>query len=170
MELDTVSMSITLDDETYQALQRMAARSGTTPETLVSGIVSGRILEGRDPAAPPCRERRLHRRRAVSLPAVLQIETGRALQCRPARILDLSLGGMKLRMRDISPELAGGIQSAGTLEAVFNLPGSTSPLSLTCDIRRTEWSRSLFLGASIRADNPEGPILRAFLGQPGSAP
>lgn len=155
--------SYSLSGDVAEALEILAAKVDAEPEALLKSIVTqyvgqhGGLPEGSE-------ERRAFRRVEISIPAMLYVEEdGEAsVLYQPARICDVSPGGMRLVCagRKLCGRLVTDFAADLEFDVIFSFSEEMKPVRFRCRSVRMELvDEELHIGARIIASDGEGKAL-----------
>ena len=148
--------------ELAESLETMAAKVDSTPEALLTSIVSQYL--GRNVVPEGAGERRAFRRVDISIPAMIYLEEdGEAsVLYQPASIRDVSPGGMRVVCsgRKLCGRLASDYASGLEFDVIFSFSEDMKPVRFRCRSTRMEIvDEELHIGARIIGSDAEGKAM-----------
>lgn len=143
------SINLDIDSERLKQLIALAHKKQTSVQDLVETILVSYLDNEQSSAYTPETEKRRHDRKKVTIPAVMELViSDKELQCLPAKIMDMSLGGMMIQLYINDSSQAEMIKNVDRFKVMFNIPGSDSPMNVECSPKRVISTDSLGVGAS----------------------
>ncbi|UZP67592.1 PilZ domain-containing protein [Desulfovibrio mangrovi] len=124
----SITVCFELPEALYKALNALAVEKGIVPEGVYVEALQAYFREN---VARKSTERRRHQRVQVGAKAVAKVvgkEAGSLVVT--GRILDVSLGGLRLECSELESLLGEG----DMLEVVFSIPGIDMPVYFTCKV------------------------------------
>ena len=119
--------------ELHESLARFAREDRRSVSSAIEMILTGYLKE-RKVYPDVGKEKRQHPRRAISVPAVINMqEPG---QMGIGSITEISLGGVKVIIPKDSRHQIRIDEKGMRFEVVFNLPDGNMPISLSCESKR----------------------------------
>lgn len=155
--MDKVTLCFGINGALAEEFQAIAKAQNVDLESLLSRIVGQYIENYRsEPQEGSGAEKRKFGRKSVEIPAVIQIQfSDNELQCKSAKIFNISLGGLMLRLNDTNAQLAGMLMKAEKFEIVFTLPDGSSTVTFLCKPIRVISDRQVEVGAYFISNEKE---------------
>ena len=123
--------SVEIDTKKYAVLQEISRKTGKGVPELLDEIILYYLSNAVRELSQD--NRRQYQRKDVELPAVLQIPlNNNEIQFRRARVVNLSVGGVKVVFSDNSRQLYDRITNSETIELIFTLPDLNSAMTVVC--------------------------------------
>lgn len=150
----------TISGKLAERLEIMAAKAGSTPESLLKSVVSQYL--GRHFGFPEgMEERRAFKRLDISIPAMLYYEEDgdSSVLYQPASIRDVSPGGMRVACagRKLCGRLAAELSAELEFDIIFAFSEEMEPVRFRCrSVRMEIVEEELHIGARIVGSDAEG--------------
>lgn len=157
MMSEVVKVCFDMNQESFQALKRMARGEGVDCSELVSGIVEEclRDFTSRDWTAEG-KDRRKHPRVDVSIPAISCVKfSDKEMRSYPVVVDDISQGGLRISFKDVSPDMGERLANSSFFEVFFTVPELSQTVSFYCKRLRHKVDRDLTMVGVFEGDNAE---------------
>jgi len=126
-----ITICFRTDKAIRSSLDGMAAEGRQTISAVIENILYNHLKEKKALQGIE-KERRVHTRKPVSLPAFLMDDSTGGNIFHAVKVMDISLGGIRLSIPQ-GAKLAVGADSEGDgFHIVFTLPEATQPINVTC--------------------------------------
>lgn len=121
--------------EIRTALENIAQKNKRSMSSVIEDIISCCLQENKDLQSFE-KEKRRFMRKEVSIPVVVRDPNTDARALQAGRIMDISLGGIRISLpNDFDGEIAVNSHD-NELEAIFTLPNEKRPISIKCKPHR----------------------------------